>query len=78
LNEIAEANDIIVLYPQAKASSFSPSNPNGCFDWWGYTTNSFLSTGVKYATKAGPQMAAVAEMISTLAGTPFDAYAQQE
>jgi poly(3-hydroxybutyrate) depolymerase len=39
LNEIAESNNIIILYPQAKKSILNPSNPNGCFDWWGYTCN---------------------------------------
>lgn len=33
-NPVADENDIIILYPQAKASSFNPSNPNSCFDWY--------------------------------------------
>jgi hypothetical protein len=33
INELAEANNIIVVYPQCKKSSFLPSNPNGCWDW---------------------------------------------
>jgi len=74
LNGIAEANNLIILYPQAKSSVFSPSNPNGCFDWWGYTTNTLISTGLKYATQAGPQMVVVADEISALAGKPFTAY----
>jgi predicted esterase len=53
LNEWADTNNLIVLYPQAIASA---SNPNGCWDWWGY-----LSTN--YAAKAGPQMAAVYGMV---------------
>lgn len=42
VNEWADANRIVVLYPQAKPtkpSMFSvslPMNPNGCWDWWGY------------------------------------------
>ncbi len=32
-NKWADANNMIVLYPQATASG---SNPNGCWDWWGY------------------------------------------
>src|SRR5262252_6322909 len=32
-NKWADTNDIIVLYPQATANG---SNPNGCWDWWGY------------------------------------------
>jgi len=33
-NEVGELNNIIMLYPQAIATA---SNPNGCWDWWGYT-----------------------------------------
>ncbi|ELU01779.1 hypothetical protein CAPTEDRAFT_107773, partial [Capitella teleta] len=32
-NEVAELNNIIMLYPQATRSM---SNMNGCWDWWGY------------------------------------------
>ncbi len=48
-NEWAEANDIIVLYPQAMSNVL---NPEGCWDWWGYS-------GLNFATKSGPQMATV-------------------
>ena len=50
--------DVVVLYPQTHATW---SNPNGCWDWWGYT-------GAVYATKAGVQMAAVHRMLLALAG----------
>ena len=40
-NEVAEANDIVILYPQVDESSYLPMNPNGCWDWWGYN-DSFL------------------------------------
>lgn len=53
LNEWADTNSLIVLYPQAIATA---SNPNGCWDWWGY-----LSTN--YAAKAGPQTAAIDAMV---------------
>jgi len=58
-NQVAELNDIIILYPQATVS-YAPSNPNGCWDWWAYTND-------KYATKAGVQMAAVWKMIQRIA-----------
>jgi poly(3-hydroxybutyrate) depolymerase len=58
-NRWADSNNIIVLYPQAKHDS--ERNPNGCWDWWGYS-------GADYATKAGPQMAAVRAMLDRLAG----------
>ena len=38
-NEVADLNDIIILYPQAKSSLLS--NPNGCWDWWGYTNSNY-------------------------------------
>ena len=65
-NRWAETNQIIVLYPQTHATW---SNPNACWDWWGYT-------GTVYATKAGVQMAAVHRMLLALAGKPDDAEAE--
>jgi len=58
-NEWAEANNIVVLYPQAAKSSFMPSNPNGCWDWWGYVSSN-------YALKDGPQMQMVRNMVHSL------------
>ena len=46
----AEANNIIVLFPQAKTEPLL--NPQGCFDWWGYSTAKVPA----FAWKAGPQM----------------------
>lgn len=62
-NEWAEANGIVVLYPQVRSSRVAPLNPLGCWDWWGYT-------GEEYATKAGPQIAAVRSMIDALMREP--------
>jgi hypothetical protein len=66
-NRWAEANDIVVLYPQTRAYEYSflgiPlawPNPRGCWDWWGYTGNG-------YHVKTGPQIRAVAAMIERLA-----------
>lgn len=58
-NDWAGTNHIIVLYPQAVA--LAGSNPNGCWDWWGYDS-------VDYYNKKGPQMAAVMAMVRRLAG----------
>jgi len=58
-NEWAESNDIIVLYPQAAKSSFFPTNPNGCWDWWGYVN-------AAYSDKSGPQIRMVNSMIADL------------
>jgi len=52
-NEWAEANNIIVLYPQAIATTV---NPKGCWDWWGFT-------GLGYASQLGPQIITVKNMI---------------
>lgn len=56
-NSWAEANRIIILYPQVIASQ--PLNPDGCWDWYGYS-------GYNYAYKNGPQMLAVRKMITRL------------
>jgi poly(3-hydroxybutyrate) depolymerase len=58
-NRWAEANRIVVLYPQAEAT---PANPLGCWDWWAYDDP-------EYAKKTGRQMAAVKAMIDAIAGT---------
>lgn len=56
-NDWADSNNIIVLYPQVNDSK--PLNPNGCWDWIGYT-------GPSYAFKTGPQMKAIYAMIKRL------------
>ena len=38
LNEWAETNDIIIIYPQTVPTN---NNPDGCWDFWGYTGNNF-------------------------------------
>jgi poly(3-hydroxybutyrate) depolymerase len=40
-NRWAATNRIIVLYPPTVASPLDPFNPNGCWDWWGYTDSDF-------------------------------------
>jgi poly(3-hydroxybutyrate) depolymerase len=64
----ADTNRLVVLFPQTTARSGWAGwwggsfvfNPNGCWDWWGYT-------GPAYATKAGPQIRAVRAMVDRLA-----------
>jgi poly(3-hydroxybutyrate) depolymerase len=53
----ADGNRLIVLFPQVKAS---PVNPQGCWDWWGYT-------GREYLTRKGAQVTAVRRMLERLA-----------
>ena len=60
-NRLADSNHLVVLYPQARASKLMPLNPQGCWDWWGYTT-------ADYATKQGPQIQAVVKLAQALKG----------
>jgi hypothetical protein len=59
-NAWADTNHIVVVYPQTIASAANPSNPEACWDWWGYDSPD-------YAQKSGPQMAMVRAMIDYLA-----------
>jgi len=55
----AEANDIVLLFPQVKKSLVGPLNPHGCWDWWGYT-------GDDYAKRNGKQMHTLVDWINGL------------
>ncbi len=63
-NEWADTNHLIVLYPQVDSSKIAPMNPNGCWDWWGYT-------GEHYATRDGAQIRVVKATLDLLAGKPL-------
>jgi hypothetical protein len=60
-NAWAEANDLVVLYPQARRSWLLPLNPEGCWDWWGYADPD-------YATRRGTQVSAIRNMVRALLG----------
>ncbi|WP_207191754.1 extracellular catalytic domain type 2 short-chain-length polyhydroxyalkanoate depolymerase [Paracraurococcus ruber] len=75
VNEWAEANRILVLYPQARtvaASDFPVPrpdalfniNPEGCWNWWGYAYDS------RYLFKDGVQVNAIWRMVQRVAGRP--------
>lgn len=53
----ADANALIILFPEAAAS---PINPQGCWDWWGYTSDDYL-------TRKAPQIEIVHRMLEQLA-----------
>ncbi len=53
----ADTNRIAVLFPQAV--SIPGLNPNGCWDWWGYTDEN-------YANKQGVQIAALRAMVDRI------------
>ena len=57
LNEWAETNRIVVVYPQVEKSLF---NPKGCWDWWGYT-------GDDYDLRSGKQVSGIAAIIDAFA-----------
>ncbi|CAD5110723.1 DgyrCDS95 [Dimorphilus gyrociliatus] len=59
-NEIADVNNIVVLYPEV-VSNVMLGNMNGCYDWWGYEDEN-------YAVKDGEQMLAVYKMIQRVLG----------
>jgi hypothetical protein len=56
----AASNRIVLLFPQVIASD---ANPNGCWDWWGYTGRHFLD-------HEAPQMVAVHRMLERLVQRP--------
>ncbi len=52
----AEANDIVLAFPQVVPGA---ANPYACWDWWGYT-------GANYLYRDGAQMAVLANWINHL------------
>ena len=64
-NPWAEANNLVILYPQVQVSKTKPSNPSACWNWWGYNNNPD-----SYDTKEGFQMKMVRQMIDHLASGP--------
>lgn len=67
-NRWAESNGIVVLYPQAQRIpapwwNWFGANPKGCWDWWGYSGDDYLS-------QSAPQIAAISRMAAAL-GAPL-------
>jgi len=62
LNEWADSNNLIVLYPQT--SSSYPSNPYDCWDWWGYLG----PYDTNYPIVGGAQMSSIVAMVNQLMG----------
>ena len=63
-NEYADANRMIVLYPQVRPSGGIPPNPKGCWDFWGYSGED--QHRPDFQTRSAPQMAAVIAMLQRL------------
>lgn len=72
-NEFADSNRLIILYPQAVVSRGIPANPNGCWDFWGYSTRQntppYNAALPPFFAKGAPQMAAIMRMVERL-GAP--------
>ena len=67
INEWADTNALVVLYPDTIATSApEPTNPNACFDWWGYSNQ----TDPNYALKSGLQMSVLYSMVQRVTGQP--------
>lgn len=64
-NEIADSNDIVMLYPQVQPSNNVPFNPQGCWDFWGYSHPN--DSEPDFYSKNAPQIKAVRAMIDQLA-----------
>lgn len=66
-NYIADSNDIIVLYPQAQGTdNESAQNPDGCWDWWGYTSQDPRQPD--YYSRDAIQIKAIHAMLNRLGG----------
>jgi poly(3-hydroxybutyrate) depolymerase len=67
INEWADTNRLVVVYPDTIASSApGPTNPNACFDWWGYSNQA----DPNYALKSGAQMSVLYAMVQRVTGRP--------
>jgi poly(3-hydroxybutyrate) depolymerase len=73
VNEWADTNRIVVLYPQAHATSVSElssqdflslfnTNMQGCWNWWGYAGDK------QFLTKQGVQVRAIWSMVQRVTG----------
>lgn len=68
-NDAADLNKLIILYPQARGVDDEVQNPEGCWDWWGYTQPE--SSKPDYSTKNAVQIRAIHKMlVHLISGTP--------
>lgn len=59
LDQYADTNSLIVLYPQATTGA---GNPYGCWDWWGYLG------ATNYPIQGGAQIETIMNMVDALGG----------
>ena len=66
-NDLADANNTIVLYPQARATEGGTMfNPEGCWDFWGYSCE--RDGPLDYYSRDAIQIAAIHGMLTRLGG----------
>lgn len=66
-NEIADTNQIVVLYPQAEGlDDGDTQNPEGCWDWWGYSSTD--ASHPDYYSQQAIQIRAIHAMLQRLGG----------
>lgn len=66
-NEMADANDLVILYPQVEGIDDGlTQNPEGCWDWWGYSSDT--PTRPDYYSKNAVQIQAIHGMLQRLGG----------
>ena len=56
IDEWADTNNFVVLYPYVITSTVNPTDPQGCWDWWGYDD-------ANYSLKSGTQVSIIYKMI---------------
>lgn len=68
----AEQHRLVLLFPQVRPSGEETRvgrpgfNPEGCWDFWGYSTGDADRDPLRFATREAPQMRAVKAMIDDL------------
>lgn len=66
-NHMADSNDLIVLYPQATGDDDNQAqNPDGCWDWWGYTSPN--PQAPDYYSQNAMQIRAIHRMLERVCG----------
>jgi poly(3-hydroxybutyrate) depolymerase len=66
-NALADSNNFIVLYPQAQGQDDGVTqNPDGCWDWWGYTSPN--PDAPDYYSRQAVQIRAIHRMLARLGG----------
>ncbi|GHE21022.1 poly(3-hydroxybutyrate) depolymerase [Halomonas urumqiensis] len=68
LNEWADTNRRVVIYPQVETSM---ANPQGCFDWWGYAESTWQLDPL-HDSRQGTQVSALMAMLERLEESPGD------